>query len=263
MNGRIAIVDDHPLARDWLMRELTRAGHTIAAVVANVERLDPGQEVDLVICDHSLPNGRSGTAAVEYLIRREYRVLSASGVAKTEAVLDAVGAGACGFINKNQEVEDYARAVAAVLADGCYLSPLLAGFLLADAGRRPLDADEIGRPERLLLRTIADGKTSEEAVAALGLTRDAYLDRLRLIFTAACRRRRKYRLSPRELQIVRLIARDDLSARRIGEVLHISTDTVSDHMESIKRKYVALHPDCDLRPRAIVLKWARELDMSD
>ncbi|GII90059.1 response regulator transcription factor [Sinosporangium siamense] len=260
-NGRVAVVDDQPVAAAGLRLGIEAAGYAVVAEVRSVEELDPELEVDVVVCDYWIRGGRSRVEAVEFLVRRGLLVLSVSAVATAEAVLDVIAAGACGFIHKDAEILDYPRALAHSLADGCYLSPLLAGYLLEDANRRPLDSDDIGRPERLLLRTVADGKTSQDAVAALELTRDVYLARLRLIFTAAGRRRKKHRLTPREMQIVQMIVLEGMTARQIARRLDIRPDTVADHLNSIKRKYQAMHPDNHLAPRAIVLQWARELGM--
>jgi DNA-binding NarL/FixJ family response regulator len=262
VRGRIGIVEDHPIVAEPLADHLRTAGHMVAAPVGFVEDLGPASSLDLVICDYSLPGGRSGEDAVEFLVRQGHRVLATSGVARQEQVLDLIAAGACGFVHKEADIQDYVQAVGIVLTEGYHLSPHLAGYLLDDVDRRPLDSGDIGGLERLLLRTVAQGHTVPAAAEVLNSTPETLHSLARSIFNAARRRRRRHRLSPRERQIILLIADEGLSTRQIARKLGIRPDTVSDHLGSIKRKYQATHPECrDLPPRAIALQWARELGL--
>jgi CheY-like chemotaxis protein len=62
---RILVVEDHDATRLGLMRLLRQAGHdvTTATGVAEAQSLLEGHPFDLLICDHSLPDGDGGALA--------------------------------------------------------------------------------------------------------------------------------------------------------------------------------------------------------
>lgn len=70
-------------------------------------------------------------------------------------VLDAIGAGACGFLTKEAEPDEIIRAVTAVAAGRTYFSPTVAGYLL----REPVRLTE---REKEILRLVASGETDRD-----------------------------------------------------------------------------------------------------
>src|SRR5713226_3460526 len=91
--------------------QLSLIGHwtsIVAAVITAVEMLDATG--DMVVCDLRLP-GRSGPDAIAFLTQRGCRVLATSGVAKPEEILDAIAAGARGFVPKTAPISVLMRAI--------------------------------------------------------------------------------------------------------------------------------------------------------
>jgi DNA-binding NarL/FixJ family response regulator len=95
---KVAVVEDHPITRSGLAAYLHLAGCAVVSqenAVETLAELRPPPEV--VVCDLHLP-GRSGASAIAYLTELGTIVLATSGVAKPEEVLDAIAAGAHGFL---------------------------------------------------------------------------------------------------------------------------------------------------------------------
>jgi DNA-binding NarL/FixJ family response regulator len=247
----VAIVDDHLIVSGGLEDRLRADGFEVLPPVTAVENL--GSVGDVVVCDMHLP-GRRGANAVRYLIERGARVLATSGVALDEEVLDAIAAGACGYVEKTASWPAYAGAIRAVAAGSHHLSAELARFLLDDVQRRRLDKDELGRLEQDVLRCFADGvRPGSIGVESLGRA-------LGRIWEACARRRERYQPTPRERALMELAAagmRHDEIAERMG----ISPQTVPGMLKSIKSKYLKVHPDApgDVHPLTAAARWAWEL----
>jgi DNA-binding NarL/FixJ family response regulator len=257
---RVAIIDDHPIATESLAVRFVGAGFTVLAPSASVEAFDDSTKPHVVVCDLHLP-GMSGGRAVAELAGRGYRVLTTSGGATPDEVLDAVAAGGSGYVDKTAPSQTFVQAVTALVAGTCHVSARLAGYLLDDAGRRPLAREEIGPPERALLRSLAQGDLLEEFATAAGLTSAAARDLLGRIFDAARRRRRLHRPSPREAEVMLLVGCRGMSHKEAARAMNVRVSVVADYLRMVKTKYLASHPDAveSIAPSTAALLWAREL----
>ncbi|GHH68375.1 hypothetical protein GCM10017673_16900 [Streptosporangium violaceochromogenes] len=261
MEGVVGIVDDHPIVSYPLADALRRAGYRVLEPVTAVEALPRGHPGGVAICDYSLPEGRTGAEAVAHLGARGWRVLATSGVAGREQALDTIASGAWGYVEKRFTTHrEYLHAVGVVSAGRHYVSPLLAAFLLDDAAIRPLAGTDLSAGQRAALRALAEGDGEEEVRTALRLDPAGLESALAGAFILAGRRRRVNRLSPRELDVVAQVGCLGLGLKETARELGIRPGTVADHLESVKRKYLASHPgEKDLSPRAAALRWALEL----
>ncbi|MEV4092755.1 response regulator transcription factor [Streptosporangium saharense] len=257
----VGVVDDHPIVSYPLADALRRAGHTVLEPVTAVESLPEGGPGSVAVCDCSLPEGRSGAEAVAYLASRGWRVVATSGVAGRTQVLDVVAAGAWGYVEKRFTTHaEYVHAVGLVGAGRHHVSPLLAALLLDDATARPLGAGDLSVLQRTALRALAEGDGPEEVLAVTGAGEAGLEAALAGAFALTARRRRVNRLSPRELDVVAVVGCRGLGLKETARELGIRPGTVADHLEAIKRKYLASHPgERDLSPRAAALRWAMEL----
>ena len=136
---RVMVVDDHPMWREGVARDLTEAGYQVTAAVgegAQAIRLAPAVRPDVVILDLRLPDLSgvevlAGLTAVVPGVR--VLVLSASG--EQQDVLDAVKAGAAGYLLKSTEPAEFLDAVARTARGEAVFTPGLAGLVLGEYRR--------------------------------------------------------------------------------------------------------------------------------
>lgn len=145
--ARILIVDDHPVFRLGLARMLDgEEGLAVCGEARSVEEaaesLD-GLAPDLVVVDISLP-GASGLDLVKALKERRPELPALVLSMHDEALFAgrALRAGARGYVNKQEPVEEMVAAVRTVLSGGTYLSPRMRSRLQAGErrGARELEA---------------------------------------------------------------------------------------------------------------------------
>jgi two-component system NarL family response regulator len=169
---RVLIVDDSPFIRRAVRRMLAddrdlevvgEAGDGRAAL-RELAALSP----DVITLDLRMPNG-GGMAMLERLRDElpEIKALVVTASEKGEALLDAVAAGAAGYLTKRATRQELCQAVITVYGGGSVITPELAGHLLREYSRtsrgeasslRPL----LGSRERAILRLVAQGLTDKE-----------------------------------------------------------------------------------------------------
>ena len=108
-------------------------------------------------------------------------VVSAAGAA--DDVIDAVAAGAAGYLTKDADAGDIRRAIGAVANGQTYVSPTLASFLI-NAGRQRSEALEhqLTPRELEILSLVASGETDRDIARQLFIsitTVYSHLDRIR------------------------------------------------------------------------------------
>jgi DNA-binding NarL/FixJ family response regulator len=195
---RVLVVDDHPVWRDGVRSDLEGAG--LASVVG--EASDGGEAVelarsempDLVIMDLNLPTVKGAEATrriVEESPHIHVLVLSASG--EEADVLEAVKAGARGYLLKSATSEEIVDAVRRVHAGEPVFTPSLAGLVLDEfhrlASRDPDEPDLTAR-ENEVLRLVAKGYTYREIGEKLFISVKTVQNHVQNILTKLQLRRR-------------------------------------------------------------------------
>jgi DNA-binding NarL/FixJ family response regulator len=178
----VAIIDDHPLYREGLSVAVDQAEDlSLLGASRSIEDFDRlGLRPDVVLLDLHLP-GITGSEGVERVVGAGHRVLVVSAAATPDAVVDALAAGAAGYLTKDVEAPDLIAAVRVVAGGGTYVSPTLAGYLLS-AGRHDRDRFELTDREFEILGLVADGESDKEIAAELYIsvaTVRSHLDRIR------------------------------------------------------------------------------------
>lgn len=168
---RILLVDDHPLVRDGLRARLESIAHfRIVAEAAGAEdalRHAASGPIDLALMDINL----QGMSGIE-LTRRfhsqfpQIAVLMLSMHDKAEYVVQAMQAGASGYVLKDAPASDIIAAIDQVAAGGAYYSAGVARHLTA-----PLQHAQLLTPrESEILRAIAAGKSSKQIASDLDVS---------------------------------------------------------------------------------------------
>ncbi|MFF5179442.1 response regulator [Micromonospora sp. NPDC000316] len=182
------VVDDHPMWREGVARDLTEAGFLVVATSGEGRqaiRVAAAARPDVVVLDLQLPD-ISGVDVVLGLRAAlpEVRVLMLSASGEEQSVLDAVKAGATGYLVKSTAPADFLEAVRRTAAGDPVFTPGLAGLVLGEyrrlaavpgPGAGPAGGAEPGAPrltdrETEVLRLVAKGMSYKQIAQRLGLS---------------------------------------------------------------------------------------------
>ena len=170
---RLVVADDHPIWREAVERDLAAAGLVVVGTAGDGEkavRVCAATRPDVLVCDLQMP-GLSGVqvaAAVSATTR--VLVLSASG--EQQDVLDAVKAGASGYLVKSATAAELVDAVRRTAAGDAVFTPGLAGLVLGEYRRTADDeaAPKLTARETEVLRLVAKGLTARQVAERLVLS---------------------------------------------------------------------------------------------
>ncbi|WP_028655238.1 response regulator [Nocardioides sp. J54] len=175
---RVMVVDDHPMWRDAVERDLAAAGFDVVAVAATgTEAINRFRATrpQVVVLDLQIPapTGVEVTAAV-LSEEPSSRVLILSASGEQDDVLAAVKAGATGYLVKSASREELLDAVRRVAAGDSVFTPGLAALVLGEFRR--MNQPETPPGERLtereteILRMVAKGMSYKQIAERLVLS---------------------------------------------------------------------------------------------
>lgn len=209
---RVMVVDDHPMWRDAVERDLAAAGFEVVAVAASggeaLARFGATRPA-VVVLDLQIP-APGGVEVTTEVIRTDpsARVLILSASGEQDDVLAAVKAGATGYLVKSASREELVAAVRRVAAGDTVFTPGLAGLVLGEFRRLSGGG----------ATTAADGAVRPE-------------------------------LTERETEVLRMVAKG-MSYKQIAERLVLSHRTVQNHVQNTLRK-LQMHNRVELTRYAI------------
>jgi DNA-binding NarL/FixJ family response regulator len=150
----------------------------LVGVFECVEDFDRAAPVAQVcVLDLHLP-GLQGAAAVAHVTERGLRVLVLSASVGRTDVVDALSAGALGYVAKDADEGEIRRALRTVASGHSYVAPTLASHLLdVDTSK-----SELTPREREVLELVAEGASDKTIARELELslhTVHSHLDRIR------------------------------------------------------------------------------------
>jgi two-component system, NarL family, response regulator LiaR len=172
---RVLIVDDHSVVRQGLRMFLGTDPELdiVGEARDGAEALHLAHELspDVVLMDLLMPvmNGIVATAA----IRRETpdtEVIALTSVLEDNAVIDAIRAGAIGYLLKDTEAQDLRKAIKAAAAGQVQLSPQVAARLLSEVRTPEKSRDALTERETEVLRLVAMGCANKEISAKLNIS---------------------------------------------------------------------------------------------
>ncbi|GAA3860028.1 response regulator transcription factor [Saccharothrix violaceirubra] len=175
MSVSVMVVDDHPLWRDGVARDLAERGFDVVATAgdaASAVRIARAVRPDVVLMDLNLgeQTGVEATTMITgSLSRTRVLVLSASG--EHSDVLEAVKAGASGYLVKSASAEELVEAVNRTAAGDAVFTAGLAGLVLGEYRRMAATPDEdkpqLTDRETEVLRLVAKGLTARQIATRL------------------------------------------------------------------------------------------------
>jgi len=197
MSLEVMVVDDHPMWRDAVARDLEESGLKVVATASTgTEALTRARATRprVVVLDLQIP-APNGVEVTAQLVKDDptVRVLILSASGEQEDVLEAVKAGATGYLVKSASRAQLLDAVKRVAEGDTVFTPGLAGLVLGEYRR--------------LSDTPAASSSDPDAP----------------------------RLTERETEVLRLVAKG-LSYKQIAERLVLSHRTVQNHVQNTLRK---------------------------
>src|SRR5580704_18292026 len=178
---RVMVVDDHPMWRDAVARDLSEAGYDVVATAtdgAQALRVAAAARPDVVVLDLGLPDA-PGVDVTRGLLAAcpgaRVLVLSASG--EQQDVLDAVKAGALGYLLKSAARPEFLDAVRRTADGDAVFTPGLAALVLGEFRRLAAapagdgaDAPRLTERETEILRMVATGMSYKQIATRLVLS---------------------------------------------------------------------------------------------
>ena len=210
---RVMVVDDHPMWRDAVARDLAESGFEVVATAGDGEqavRRAKAAAPEVLVLDLNLP-AKPGVQVCKELVAHNpaLRVLVLSASGEHADVLEAVKSGATGYLLKSASTGALLDAVRRTAVGDAVFTPGLAGLVLGEYRR--LAAEPVPAPD-----TDTPGAP---------------------------------RLTERETEVLRLVAKG-LSYKQIAERLVISHRTVQNHVQNTLGK-LQLHNRVELVRYAI------------
>jgi DNA-binding NarL/FixJ family response regulator len=167
----VMVVDDHPIWREGVARDLTERGLTVVATAADADaavRIAAATRPRVVLMDLNL-DGTSGVRAIEGILQKlpETRILVLSASGEHTDVLEAVKAGATGYLLKSAGADELLAAVQRTAEGFPVFTPGLAGLVLGEYRRLAGVSDGPATPaltdrETEVLRLVAKGLTARQ-----------------------------------------------------------------------------------------------------
>ncbi len=214
---RVLVVDDHALFRQGMVSflddqpdiEVVGAAGTGHDAILLAERLRP----DVVLMDVHMP-GEGGISATEAILRRipSARILILTVSDADTDLLDALKAGAHGYLLKGASPEDVVRGIHLTYEGKSILSPEMTARLVTYVKQGAFEQEvlpSLSPREREVLHLVAQGYTNAEIARALVISENTVKTHLRRIME-------KLGVSNRA-QLAALAARSGLTERKRGQ----------------------------------------------
>ena len=175
---RVVLVDDHAIYRKGLRQLLEDEVFEVVGEASRGEEalaLVEDAAPDVVLMDVDMP-GVGGVTAAEEIARRArlVQVVMLSGSADEHNVVDAIVAGACGFLVKDAPLGELMAGVEAAARGESLISPTIAGHLLQRVRNGGVDGlgadDNLSQRETEILTLMAEGKDNGEIARELFLS---------------------------------------------------------------------------------------------
>jgi len=162
---RVVLADDHPIWRDGVRADLADGFTVVAEASTAEEAIDAIRQhrPDLVVCDLQMPGG--GGIKVARTCSEETRIVILTVSEQERDLLDAVAAGAVGYLVKSTSGPELRNSLRKAAAGEPVFSPALAALVLGEFRRMSKSAggvQPLSDREREVLQLVARGHTYKE-----------------------------------------------------------------------------------------------------
>jgi DNA-binding NarL/FixJ family response regulator len=186
---RLLLAEDHPVVRAGLEQLLANEDDidVVGAAVDGVEAvtLTDRLEPDVVLMDLSMP-GMTGQEATRRIVAAHdgsVAVVVLTSFSDRNEIIDALDAGASGYLLKDAEPEEIIRGIRAAARGEAPLAPKAARTLL-NARAEPQPTAELSSREREVLVCVAKGLANKQIALRLGISEKTVKAHLTSIFNA-------------------------------------------------------------------------------
>ncbi|UVO54732.1 response regulator transcription factor [Sphingomonas sp. SUN039] len=172
----IAIIEDDPAMVSWLSAAIEGAEDLCISAVATTARdgaalIDKGG-YDVLLCDLGLPDG-SGIDLIRQSVRQhpDADVMVVTLFDDQRNVVNAIRAGARGYLLKGMEADACTGSIREMLRGGSPINPRIARMLLQQIRPDAIDGDaQLTERERDVLNVLARGFSKAECAGLLGIS---------------------------------------------------------------------------------------------
>jgi DNA-binding NarL/FixJ family response regulator len=185
---RVVIADDHNLVRAGLAQLLADADDIDVVGMAGdgheAVTLATEHEADVVLMDLSMPelDGIEATRAIGDK-SPDSRVVVLTSFSDRARILDALDAGAIGYLLKDTEPDELMRGIRAAARGESPLAPKAAHQLISSR-RRPAPVDQLTDREREILALVAKGHANKRIAHQLQISENTVKNHVTRIFQA-------------------------------------------------------------------------------
>ena len=171
---KVLVVDDHAVVRSGLERLISTASdmELVGTAANGDEALVRAGDLrpDVVLMDLAMP-GVDGIEATRRLVEAhpDVHVIALTSFSDNRRILDALRAGATGYLLKHAGPEELLGAIRAAMEGGSPLDPKAARALL-DAQRPAQPAHDLSARELEVLGLVAEGLANKQIARRLGIT---------------------------------------------------------------------------------------------
>jgi DNA-binding NarL/FixJ family response regulator len=227
----VLVVDDHPMWRQSVAAGLEEAGCPVAGTAgdgAQALRVAAATRPEVVLLDLHLPD-LSGAEVIRRLLAAdpEIRIVVLSASGERQDVLDAMTAGATGYLVKSAQFSEMLEAARAAAAGKAVFTPGLAGLVLGEYRRLAAGARDV--PSQA--GATAGARSAAGGAAPLPTPQ----------------------LTERETEVLRLVAKG-MTYPQIASLLVLSPRTVQNHVQNTLIKL-------QLHNKAQLVRYAMEQGM--
>src|SRR5436853_58331 len=175
MPTRVFLADDHEIVRQGLKALLEQRGYQVVGEAANghdAVRAAVKANPDVAVFDLTMPllNGIDAAREMGQVLPK-VPVIVLTMHTEEQYILDALRAGARGYVLKSEASTDLVGAIEDVVRGSSYLSPRVSRAVVqAYLDKSKLPEDPLTARERQVLQLIAEGKSTKEVATVLGVS---------------------------------------------------------------------------------------------